>query len=109
MSQTKKCSKCKIEKPLNEYQKDNNQISGIRTDCKECCSIRAKKYYEEHREERIEYSRKYWDENHEECLIRKKEYNKRKKRCDICNIDTSFNNFSTHLKTKKHINNLNNQ
>ena len=31
-----------------------------------------------------------------------------KKKCDICNIEVCLNSFSNHLKTKKHLLNLNN-
>jgi hypothetical protein len=32
----KKCSKCKIEKPLSDYHKRSNRPCGVRSQCKEC-------------------------------------------------------------------------
>lgn len=35
--ETKKCSKCKIEKPFDAFFKDKGRKIGIRCKCKECC------------------------------------------------------------------------
>jgi len=32
---------------------------------------------------------------------------KTKRRCDICKVEISYSNYYTHLKSKKHIRNLN--
>jgi hypothetical protein len=36
--ETKVCSKCKIEKPLTEFNKDKRGTNGVRSDCKKCRS-----------------------------------------------------------------------
>ena len=40
----KTCTQCEEEKPLSEYRKDKNQSSGLRPECKACCSARDKAY-----------------------------------------------------------------
>jgi hypothetical protein len=41
----KKCSKCKHEKELTEFSKDNRSSTGYRTNCKECQRAYAKTAY----------------------------------------------------------------
>jgi hypothetical protein len=44
--ETKICTKCGKEKEVSEFYKDNNQKSGLRPDCKDCCRFQHKKYYD---------------------------------------------------------------
>lgn len=46
----KKCSKCKLIKPLGEFWKDAYQKSGLKCRCKECMSKSWDKYYLENKE-----------------------------------------------------------
>jgi hypothetical protein len=41
----KKCSMCKIEKPLVEFEKDNRRKDGLQTSCKNCKRSASNKYY----------------------------------------------------------------
>lgn len=50
------CSKCKIEKPFDQYFKDNNRKIGIRSRCKACCSLDIKDWRDRHRSEYNNYS-----------------------------------------------------
>lgn len=65
----RKCSKCGIEKPLNDYyfRKDTNRYFTI---CKSCCKNKQKKYHKEHPNkshsyyiEHIDYFKAYNKEN----------------------------------------------
>lgn len=58
--ETKKCSKCKMEKSLSEFQPDKSKKSGYKSQCKLCIKNNPKlqKY-------RKEYGEKYRLENHE--------------------------------------------
>lgn len=47
----KKCSKCKQEKLLNEYNKDSSRKDGISTICKPCRKIVSNKWLEKNKEE----------------------------------------------------------
>lgn len=46
----KKCSTCKIEKPLSDFYPIANGIGGVRPRCKECTRIAEKKKYGENAE-----------------------------------------------------------
>lgn len=87
--ETKVCSKCKIEKHINEFGKHSQTKDKLQCRCKECrkldkkedyeknknyYKVKGEKYREENREKLIEYSRKYYHENKEKLLENKKEY-----------------------------------
>lgn len=74
-----------------------------------------KEYYLKNREKILDYCKEYHKKNKERILEYKKKYkmiNKDKIQqkfiCDICNGRYTHNHRSEHLKTKKHINALNN-
>lgn len=69
----KKCTKCKVEKPLTKFGKGNGQ-DGLDYWCKECNSKQAREYHHKHREERLAYKKKYYQKNKEEILNKRKEY-----------------------------------
>ena len=73
MSNTKKCSLCEIEKDLSHfyYIKATGRFTA---ECKECKSIRGKKYYEENKIVRLEYSNDYYQENKNDVLSYRKKY-----------------------------------
>jgi hypothetical protein len=48
----KKCSKCKVEKPISEFHKRNNRPLGLKSSCKQCVN-------ESNKNSRKEYSRSY--------------------------------------------------
>lgn len=53
--ETKICTKCGRELPLENFSKDKRKKDGLRPECKEC----NKRYYTEHKKERFEYAKKY--------------------------------------------------
>lgn len=63
----KKCSRCGEEKELSEFYKGKKYKDGYRNICKECCILKAKKYYKEnseHLKECVkEWKRKNKDKN----------------------------------------------
>jgi hypothetical protein len=91
----KKCSKCKLEKTLEEFGKNKTRKDGLSHICKKCRIINSKKYYESN----IDNIKKYRENNKEKIKdINKrhrennKEYNKkykninRKKLSEKCKI-----------------------
>ena len=56
---TKVCTKCKIEKPLEAFAKDKARKDGIKTWCRECCSVAHKKLSqtEAYKQRRKEYAK----------------------------------------------------
>ena len=59
------CSKCKIEKNLNEFGKDKNTKDGLRYICKECANGYSKKHYKNNLEYYEERNKKWQKENPE--------------------------------------------
>lgn len=103
--ETKVCSKCKTEKPLNEYYKNSSSPDGRRGSCitckkqwnkdnakkintnarkfyrenKELISSRVKDYYEKNKEQKLDYQKKYVSENEEKVKEKNKEYREKNK------------------------------
>ena len=44
------CSKCDIEKPFDNFARENRNKSGLRAYCKQCCKVMRDKYYKENAE-----------------------------------------------------------
>lgn len=77
---TKKCTKCKIEKPLAEFfSKDKNTKDGRRSHCKVCLALHGAKYRAGNKEKRAKYGAKYHVENKEKILTQKARYRTEKK------------------------------
>jgi hypothetical protein len=55
----KKCTKCQIEKSLNEFSKDKQQKNGLSCWCKKCVNLKGKKWYTQNKEKHLEYAREY--------------------------------------------------
>jgi 5-methylcytosine-specific restriction endonuclease McrA len=81
----KVCTKCKEEKPLEEFSKNSNSSDGRQYQCKVCkAAYRASKaadiaahrkvYYAANKEKIAAYSKKYAKENKEAIAITKKLY-----------------------------------
>jgi len=88
---SKVCSKCKIEKSIDDFHKDKSHKDGYRCECKICKKAASKIYYQknrdkllsnatiyrnQHREELKIYFRENWEKkkNNPEVKRRKKEY-----------------------------------
>ncbi len=56
----KTCGHCRKLKSLNEFSKDSNTKDGRDNDCKECSSIRSKKYYLDNLEKQRIRKRNYY-------------------------------------------------
>ncbi len=78
--ETKVCSKCGIEQPLNSFHKRHDRPCGIVSKCKKCfrdyykdnhevIARRTRKYIENHNEEVCTYRRKYHREHREKILL----------------------------------------
>jgi hypothetical protein len=84
----KVCTKCKVEKSLEEFKKRKDTASGYRTTCKQCDNENRKQWYQNtieiRREKQVKYDKKYYEKNHEVCLERCRAYSKnnRQKKTD---------------------------
>ena len=72
----KVCSKCgELLPATTEYfYKRKDGKYGLRADCKNCRLKKGKYYYEENREDKIEYQKEYYQKNREHILEQKREY-----------------------------------
>ena len=65
MNLTKKCSKCGISKPLDEFHNQKDGKYGKRADCKKCNIEHSKQYAQEHKVEIKKYQKNYRQNNKE--------------------------------------------
>lgn len=72
--ETKICTKCKRELPLDMFQKDRTKRDGLACRCKECKAEYARQYVIDHREERRAYKKKYWEENKHRFVEERQKY-----------------------------------
>jgi 5-methylcytosine-specific restriction endonuclease McrA len=84
----KKCSKCGVEKPLDQFHKQKNCKDGLKPECKVChyLACRARFDPEKHREYNRSYrlkhpnrDREYYEKNKNVILPKQVEYNRRNK------------------------------
>jgi superfamily II DNA helicase RecQ len=69
--ETRICTKCEVEKPLNDkYFNKNKSKSGFNTRCKAC----IKEHYENNKEQVIERAKEYYQNNKIKILKQEKEY-----------------------------------
>ena len=71
---TKICSKCKAEKPLDEFYRKSNSTDDYISQCKDCIIIKQKQYYKNHTKERLLFQSKYWAVHIEEKATYQKQY-----------------------------------
>jgi len=75
---TKVCSKCGEEKPIDLFGKDKYKKSGLKPSCKKCCNEQYKHWHNKNVEKLMEKYKKYNIVNKEKISKRKKEYFKKK-------------------------------
>jgi len=66
----KTCSKCKVKKPVSEFNKDKNNKDALRCKCKSCC----KEYYQSNKEYHKEYQKERYQANKQNIKESVKEY-----------------------------------
>lgn len=70
----KKCTKCGIEKSLDEFNKDKNKKFGVSSNCKICVKKRVVEWRESNKERYREYRREYSNLNREKINDYKKNH-----------------------------------
>jgi hypothetical protein len=73
---TKKCCKCELEKPLEDFYKRGN---GYKSNCKKCTSVYGKKYYSLNKERHNQQMSKHYLNNVEKYVLRHKKYREKNK------------------------------
>jgi hypothetical protein len=59
------CTKCEIKKDISEFGKRLDSKCGVKSHCKDCCSLYRKKYYENNKEMTLAVNLK-WKHNNTE-------------------------------------------
>jgi hypothetical protein len=70
----KTCSKCNIEKPLNEFNKNKSKIDGYHVWCKQCVSNNNKQLYKDDKKTKKYKTNQYYHNNKDIILPKLKEY-----------------------------------
>ena len=78
-----RCARCKVARDKNEFRDENKY-------CNKC----------------LEGQRRYRERNKDKIKEAKQQYNLRNEYCEVCNCTVRKNHLSEHLKTKKHILNI---
>ena len=77
----KTCSKCKKNKPLEEFPKNKSRKDGIHNHCKDCHCNSRRIYYAKNTEKVLNKQKnKYWNYPEEKRLYAKKHYEKNKEK-----------------------------
>ena len=66
----KNCTTCKVEKPLDAFDKNKTKKDGVSSQCKVC----RKEYYLKNKEKALAYDKEYNLKNKEKILVQTKEY-----------------------------------
>ena len=75
----KKCTKCGVEKPLSEFNKNKSKKDGFQSSCKICHRLQSKDHYSLNKPKRWEYAKNYYKSNIEKIKCQDKQRWLRKK------------------------------
>lgn len=66
----KVCTKCKVEKPLTDFNKSRANKDGLDYQCRSCQAV----YYQDHREEKAKYNAQQYQDNRDDRLAYQAQY-----------------------------------
>ena len=90
----KTCVSCKMDKPLNEFNRNRNSSDGYKSYCRLCASEQNKIYRENYREKINEKKRKdYWKSKKYSKEKTAKELEQKTRLCSICLIEKPIEGF----------------
>tara|TARA_R110000822_G_scaffold90547_2_gene209342 strand:- start:207 stop:812 length:606 start_codon:yes stop_codon:yes gene_type:complete len=75
----KKCTKCNIEKELDNFSKNKNYKDGLQNQCKVCTKEAKKIYYDKNSEKVKQKAREYHKANSGDIKVKQKEYREENK------------------------------
>lgn len=117
------CSKCKIEKNINDFGKDSTRKNGLSYLCKECLIIKSNDYRKKNKTKVLTYYSEYRKNNKEKMKISRKKYiienkekitkyrtyysNKKRKESDIVRLTENIRRRINHIFTVKKFNKKN--
>jgi hypothetical protein len=75
-TKTKRCSKCKQEKDLDDFSNNRTKSGGKEGTCKECCSASHKLWREKNKEHIKQKGKERYEANKEEMKAQMRQYRK---------------------------------
>lgn len=101
---TKICSRCNIEKTIDQFYKRKGSKDGFRSECKECFSFKNKQYHCKNREQINNRNKKYNDEHKQEIQLYQENYQKEyyKRNREQINERNKLYNIKNKEKVKKY-------
>lgn len=93
----KKCSKCGIEKNLNEFHKNIKHSFGVSNKCKKCVQEYDKLYYDKNKNKILKNKKIYHKNNQDYILEYKKQYYSKNKDCIINRSKTFYSKNKTKI------------
>ena len=92
-----------VEKLANEIYKQ--KLEELKLEKKQYRS----EYYQQNKQKEYENTRKWLEDNKDYYLEkRRQDYKNRKVKCETCGVEVPKYYYYRHIRTKKHINNMNN-
>jgi len=79
MSGTKTCTKCNVEKKVNEFGNNKSSKDGLSHSCKDCCNKKSKEWYKNNKEYASKRNKLYNKKNHTKILKYTKQYRDKNK------------------------------
>jgi tRNA-binding EMAP/Myf-like protein len=70
----KKCSICKERKKCNMFNKKNDVINGLTSQCKQCISVTKKLFYKKNKDKILTTTSEYYRQNKDKVLLNVKKY-----------------------------------
>lgn len=74
MCETKKCIKCELDLPLDNFSKNKNTKDGLWVYCRNCCKIKKRIYYLENKQLIYKKTREYIVKHPKETKLYKQKY-----------------------------------
>jgi hypothetical protein len=72
--EVKTCSKCRVEKSVEEFGKNKRCTDGYQFSCRLCTSDAKKEYYAKNKERVLNDTKRWYEKNKEKRAISKKNY-----------------------------------
>jgi hypothetical protein len=71
-ARAKSCTKCTVEKPIEDFSKRSSKSPWYKSECKACSTLRTKRYVEANRAKSNAWTAAYYERNKEEVLSKRK-------------------------------------
>jgi hypothetical protein len=95
----KECTKCKVIKPISDYNKDKSKSDGLYSSCRICYAIYKKSYYDRNKKNVIKKVAEWGNKNIEKVRVNKLKYSKSEKGRQVMRTYSKLNKNKYYPKT----------